>query len=264
MSNPKDSLKRECLSLQQRGVPFKLVPSTGPTAPFPISLSVRVAAPDNCNMFDIYEIAIILIIASFDAFEATISVDAKANGIDKSLASAIQTTLNNAYKPSAPSSSWRLEALVNLIERDYRKLLMAVPGTLELYMGEDANGASMRRYAPAILPEVIDPSKAAEEEAEKQRQKEADEEAAREYWRLKKLEEEAAEIERKKKEAEQRRLEVEMDPGSFEKAKVLSKKEREELDAARDKQGKRQAKTGSNKKKFDPEAHAARKAARGE
>ncbi|KAJ3068633.1 hypothetical protein HDU99_003145 [Rhizoclosmatium hyalinum] len=264
MSSAKDALKSECQALKSAdpSIPFRLIPSTSATAPFPLTLTIRVPQPESCHMFDIFELIFNLTIPSFDAYTATITMDHAPNGIDKSLAAGIQKAIAVEYKKLSTKNkeSWRLKEICAFVTTNYRQLIMSVNGTLDAYMGEDAEGKSMRRWAPLILPEATKQETDEEEQARKQKE----EEEAAEYWRRKKLEEEEAELERKRKEAEERRLEAERDPSLFEKPRQLSKKELEERAAERDKQGKRLRKTGPNKTKFDPEAHAARKEARGE
>ncbi|KAI8612296.1 hypothetical protein BC830DRAFT_1137427 [Chytriomyces sp. MP71] len=259
----KDGLKSECTQLKDQGLAaVRLQPSSDtPRAPFPLAVLITVPQPANCSNFDIYDIEFCLTLSSFEYTDTpTVSVDPKRNGIDILLAQHIQTILSQRYKSYAekqPATSWHLKRLAVFVADNFQKLLMGVPGTLEFYMGEDANGRSVRRFAPAIVTK--EPSM---QEAEAERASESDEnsdsEEAREYWRRKKLEEDAAEERRKKAEAEERRRLAEEDPSLFGKPRQLSKKEQEELAAARDKQGKRLAKTGPRRKKFDAEAHTAK------
>ncbi|KAJ3007446.1 UNVERIFIED_CONTAM: hypothetical protein HDU68_003505 [Siphonaria sp. JEL0065] len=256
-TTPKDALKQECQALKAAEIPCKLSPASS-VNPFPLKLTIRVPQPDACHMFDVYEIIFTLTIESFDAYAAAFSVDPVSNGIDKRLAAAIAKTLTAFYAKNV-KASWRLKELVAFVTREYRGLLMCVPGTLDNYMGEDAEGKSMRRFAPAFIKDTQEE----EDEAEELRiQKEKEEEEAREYWRQQKLREEQEALEKARREAEEKRKEYESDPSLHQKPQQMSKKELEELHKS--KQGVRMAKTGPNKKKFDPEAAAARKEARGE
>ncbi|KAI9352600.1 hypothetical protein BDR26DRAFT_929157 [Obelidium mucronatum] len=263
MTSPKDMLKAECEQLRAADIPVKLKPASA-ASPFPLVVTVRVPQPADCHMYDVHELVFTLTIASFASCgDAAVGVDAAANGIDARLAAAICAAVARAGGGGGGGGGgWRLVERAAFVRRSFRALLALVPGTLDAYMGEDADGKSMRRFAPAFLPDEKGAGDKEAEDAERMRKKEAEEAEAREYWRLQKLKEEQLELERQKQLAEEKRLEYERDPSLFEKPRQLSKKEVEEMHKS--KQGVRMAKTGPNKKKFDPEAAAARKEARGE
>ncbi len=80
-----------------------------------------------------------------------------------------------------------------------------------------------------------------------------------EYWQRQRELIEQQEALKASQEAIEKRLEAERDPALAAKKVILSKKEQEALKQAKNKQGVRMRKTPANKKKFDPEAAAARK-----
>ncbi|KAJ3058823.1 hypothetical protein HDU98_005126, partial [Podochytrium sp. JEL0797] len=252
-ASPKDALKQECTQLKAAEIPFKLSPAS-PTNPFPLVLNIRVPQPADCHMFDIYEIVFRLTIDSFDTFDAKISVDGPANGIDPQLALRIEKNIAQYF--DTHTGGWRLNGMVQFVSKAYGKLLRLVPGTLDMYMGDDAEGRSMRRYGPAF----IKAKEVEQTQEEKDAAAEAEAEAAAEYWRKRREEEHLALLEKERKAAEERRIEALNDPSMNEKPRQLSKKELDEIHKS--KQGVRMSKTGPNKKKFDPEAAAARKEAR--
>merc|ERR1712228_130240 len=154
--------------------------------------------------------------------------------------------------PAKKAAPWGIIAAIDWVEANFSKLLLLDPACFSMYDGCDENGASMRRYA------IGAPVAAAEEDSEEEVDSEEEERYAQEELQRriaellastedggndkKKLSE--AEIERRKQEA--------MEMG--EKAKTLSKKEREELNKTRkEKAGHRMAKTGASHRKFEGE-----------
>jgi hypothetical protein len=154
-------------------------------------------------------------------------------------------------------TSWQLVELSQWIKQNFSKLLRSIPECMEMYMGTDAAGASMRRYSVIhIGDEIIESESESEDEEEQER--------AAEYWRNQKIEEERQlMIERvhcpitKAQEAEIKRLEAERDPTLHAKVPIISRKEQEAIKEAKNKQGVRLRKTGARRKKYEGPGAAA-------
>jgi len=137
-----------------------------------------------------------------------------------------------------------LEELLAWCEASYVDLLSTVPVFVSRFIAEKATGGNEWRYC-ILEPRAPPP---AEEEEVELTEEQAAAEAARIERELARAE--AAEEERQRYAEERRRLAELEGP----KPRQLSKKEQEELKAARRGQGDRTAKTGPRRRKFDPEA----------
>ena len=138
-----------------------------------------------------------------------------------------------------------LEELLVWCEEQYVKLLSIEPVFVSRFIAEKATGGNEWRYC--ILEPTVKPLVEEEEEPELTAEQKASE-AARIERELARAE--AAAQEREAWAAERRRLAELEGP----KPRQFSKKEQEEIKAAKRGQGDRTAKTGPRRRKFDPES----------
>lgn len=80
----KAALKTECMALKASGVDVKI--SKASDTPLPITISFVIPQPDTATQYDIFELFIQLVVASFDPLSISIKVDEKTNGLPLALA----------------------------------------------------------------------------------------------------------------------------------------------------------------------------------
>ncbi|KAJ3383301.1 hypothetical protein HDU92_004270 [Lobulomyces angularis] len=241
------------------GVKTKATKKNTENPPFPISLTYTFDFPP--SNLDVYGICVQLVLGSLEKSNIKVIVNHSDPPFPSDLNKKIEEEILKVWKNfiNKNESSFNFIKIFQWIEANHLKLIRLIPEYLIMYMGEDANGTSTRRYEmkpPAS--NIPEPSDGVESEDERALE-------ARRLREERKREEEEYLLAEKKKESEKIRaaaLAGELDP-TFAKPKIASKKEREAEKEARNKQGVRMAKTASKKKKFDPEAAAKLAEARG-
>lgn len=228
------------------------------TFPYPVWLSLAVQQPRAARAFDVFEIPVKLYVDGLEPGQ--IRVEVKSDEIPAVLQPQMQEEVLKMWKKYAgkKADAWGMLKTLEWVEANFAKLLLLDPDCVCPYDGCDENDASMRRYAINVPAAVVDEPE--EEEGEEDSEDDevyAQAEMARRIQELlastdavdarggKKMSQE--EIDRKKKEAEE----------MGEKAKLLSKAEKAELNKTRkEKAGHRTAKTGASAKKFEGEGAA--------
>lgn len=217
-----------------------------PTFPYPVSLLQAVQQPDSAKAYDILEIPVKLIVEGLEPGQTKVEVPSSdiPPQLQEKIAAAVQATWTKySGKKAAP---WGIVKTLDWVETNFAKMLTLDPACVGAYEGCDEMGATMRRWAigapSAPVEEEEEETDSEEEEAYAQQvmqERIAALMAEANATGSKKLSEE--EIERRKAEA------AEMG----EKAVMLSKAERAELNKTRkEKSGKRTAKTGAASTKF--------------
>jgi len=217
------------------------------TFPYPVWLLQVVQQPPAAKAFDVMEIPVKLLVDGLEPGQ--IRVEVKGEEIPAQLQVQIEAAVMKEWKKQCgkKAAPWGILKTLDWVETNFSKLLLLDAACVGTYEGVDDMGATMRRYA------IGAPAAPAEEESESDSEEDeayAQEEMARQIAELmamttvtsgsKKLTPE--QIEEKKAEA------AEMG----EKAKLLSKAERADLNKTRkEKSGHRTAKTGAASKKFD-------------
>ncbi|KAJ3307251.1 hypothetical protein HDV03_001736 [Kappamyces sp. JEL0829] len=261
----KQALKKECIGLKKQVHALKIT-SRSPPAPLPMVLAVGLESPFDCRI-DIPYLVVGLVIESFvlqdPASTCTVALEKESNpqlpsDLRAAIALKIQAEWHKILAGCVGSDSWGLETLAAWTMQNFSSIVSCLPTALEAYMGEGANGESVRRWAVASFKEDEAVDEQDESDASYADSQDSDDEA-REYWRRRREEEELEEARRKAKEAEERRQEYENDPALHAKIKKLSLKEQQELKEAKNKQGVRLAKTGPKRKKFAGEGSAQEK-----
>lgn len=222
------------------------------TFPYPVWLSQAVQQPESAAAYDVTEIPVKLFVDGVEAGQTRVEIPSAGEipaCLQKQIADEVlKIWKKNCGKKAAP---WGIIKTLDWVETNFAKLLTLDPACVGRYEGVDANGGTMFRFA------IGAPAAPVEEESEEESEMDSEEEEAEMQRRIAALLAEDVddgagksrkltpeEIEKRKKEA------LEMG----EKAKMLSKAERAELNKTRkEKAGKRQAKTGAANKKFDGE-----------
>lgn len=223
------------------------------TFPYPVWLLQAIQQPANARAYDVTEIPIKLLVDGLESGQIRVEVPSQEipGCLQEKIADAVVGTWKKQLgKKAAP---WGIIKTLDWVETNFVKLLTLDPACVGVYEGCDDSGATMRRYA---IGAPVAPAEEEEEETDSEEEEAyAQEEIQRQIAALlaeadspndsggrKKLSDE--EIEARKAAA------AEMG----EKAKMLSKAERAEMNKTRkEKAGHRQAKTGQAHKKFDGE-----------
>lgn len=221
------------------------------TFPYPIWLSQAVQQPPSAAAFDVNEIPVKLLVDGLE--DGQRRVECISTEIPPKLRPQIEAEVLKIWnKAGKKDSPWGIVKTLDWVETNFSKMLMLDPECVGAYEGCDEMGATMRRYA------IGQPAEPVEEESESEDGSEDDEAAAQAAYAAKLAEllsmAEAEDSSKKKLSPEEieRRKEEAAEMG--EKAKMLSKKERDELNKSRkEKSGHRTAKTGAASKKFEGE-----------
>mmetsp|Transcript_152010 Transcript_152010/g.264908 ORF Transcript_152010/g.264908 Transcript_152010/m.264908 type:complete len:275 (-) Transcript_152010:77-901(-) len=218
--------------------------------PYPVWCLMAVQQPPSAKAFDVLEIHLKFVIAGLEKGQTSIEVpspEIPAVLQQKIAENVLEQWNKNIGKKAAP---WGIIKTFDWAETNFSKLLQLLPECVGSYEGCDDSGATMRRFAISAPAAPVEEASEEEEEDEEDDAEAAAEFAARVQALLNSVDEVDSsgkkkltpeEIEKRKREA------AEMG----EKAVMLSKKEREELNKS--KQGKRQAKTGQAHRKFEGE-----------
>ncbi|KAJ3312914.1 3-dehydrosphinganine reductase [Boothiomyces sp. JEL0838] len=184
------------------------------------------------TQFDLQELNLLLII-NVDPIEIQLDLPLDKNNIPMELKTKILDKIEPFYfNLLGKFSGWKLVEFYDYLFNNFTELLSLEPSCLEMYLGTSSTGESQRRYT--IINTTLEILQGSESEPE------SDEE----YWQRQK----ELELERQERElkmlGEQRKNEAMNDPGLYTKERILSRKEREELKKAKNKQGVRMRKTG--------------------
>lgn len=211
-----------------------------------------------CRNQDVYEIPVKLIINGVEPVDLKVEVPSSElpPQLQIKIAHEVLSTWKKHLKKKA--APWGVAPTFEWVATNFAKLLMLDAECVHPYEGCDENDCSMRRYAigPPAAPALEEEEEESEEDSEDE--EDAETEAMRERLAAllhevehhggyggeerKKLTPE--EIEQKKREAEE----------LGEKCRILSKKERGELNKTRkEKAGHRLAKTGQKNRKYEGE-----------
>ncbi|KAJ3318274.1 hypothetical protein HDV06_000717 [Boothiomyces sp. JEL0866] len=219
----KELLKQELLLLKEK-TEFKL---TKQNNQFHLMLKIF-----KDTQFDLQELNLLLII-NVDPVEIQLDLPLDKNNIPVELKTKILDKIEPYYfNLLGKFTGWKLVEFYDYLFTNYTELLSLEPSCLEMYLGTSSTGESQRRFT--IINTVLEIIQVSESEPE------SDEE----YWqRQKELELKRQEQEMKML-SEQRKNEAMNDPGLYQKERILSKKEREDLKKNKNKQGVRMRKTG--------------------
>lgn len=225
------------------------------TFPYPVWVMRSVPQTAAAKAFDVLEIPVKLLVDGLEPGKTRVEIPSEEipAQLQAKIAEAVLKTWRKYIgKAAAP---WGIAPTFEYVEANFVKLLLLDPECVGEYEGCNDDGASMRRYAIGAPVVPVSEDEESSEESEEDDEA-AQEELARKIAELladdgsgdngkKKLSPE--EIERRKKEA------AEMG----EKAVMLSKKDRDELNKSRkEKSGHRTAKTGQANKKFEGDGAA--------
>jgi len=255
------SLQSELKSAKERWEELKLgkAKKEAETFPFPVWAMLATQQPPAAKAFDVYEIPVKLIISCLEPVELSVEVPSPElpPQLQSKIAAEVLATWKKYLKKKA--APWGIAPTFEWVAKNFATLLQLDPECLHPYEGCDENDCSMRRYA--IGPPAVQAAEEEEDDSEEESEEEddAEAEAMRERLEALLLEVDGApggyggeerkklspeEIERKRKEAEE----------LGEKCRILSKKERSEMNKSRkEKAGHRLAKTGSKSRKFEGE-----------
>mmetsp|Transcript_25325 Transcript_25325/g.55287 ORF Transcript_25325/g.55287 Transcript_25325/m.55287 type:complete len:284 (+) Transcript_25325:64-915(+) len=255
------SLQSELKAAKEKWEELKLgkAKKEAATFPFPVWAMLALQQPPAAKAFDVYEIPVKLVINAVEPVELKVEVPSSElpPQLQTKIADEVLSTWKKHLKKKA--APWGVAPTFEWVATNFAKLLMLDAECVHPYEGCDENDCSMRRYAigpPAAAPE--------EEEEESEEDSEDDEDAETEAMRerlaalLQEVEHHGhggyGGEERKKltpEEIEQKRKEAEE---LGEKCRILSKKERGELNKTRkEKAGHRLAKTGQKNRKYEGE-----------
>ena len=272
------AIQAELLSAKKRWPGAECKAATAPKgsegAPFPISLARTCPAPGagtSTWAWDVEELRVKLVIerkpTAEDAAEGgalPVHVEVPTGQVPPRLAKQIVAKLDALWRSelarNGPAKGWLLEKLLRWVASHVEDLLKLDPSLIEMYVGCDAEGNTQRRFT------LIEP--ADEEEEEEERETEAEREAREERERQVAANARAMEERRLQREAEAerqaridaaRKKEIALsgrpsDEAGHRTVQISKKTQQAMLDAKRNKQGVRTAKTGARAKKFDAEA----------
>jgi hypothetical protein len=164
----------------------------------------------------------------------------------------IETQWRRAMEASK-GDRWLLEKMFAWVEARYVPLIQLAPACLEEYFIESASGLSQRRFM-VVFPKQDEEDELSEDEKERRAEEEKERKAAAaRFWAEKAERDQLKALEAAEAEAEEKRR-LHESGEALPRAKVISQKER---DAAykekHDKQGKRMAKAGPRRRKFEGE-----------
>eukprot|EP00927_Polykrikos_kofoidii_P056683 TRINITY_DN50768_c0_g1_i1.p1 TRINITY_DN50768_c0_g1~~TRINITY_DN50768_c0_g1_i1.p1 ORF type:complete len:296 (+),score=99.42 TRINITY_DN50768_c0_g1_i1:101-889(+) len=214
------------------------------TYPFPVTVTRYTPQPESANMWDFDELPVRLVIRDADVAALAVSVE-----IPPILPGELPKTIEKAVcdqwkkllsKKKGKDEIWMIANILSWVEEKFGDLLRLVPSYVDSYIGCDDMGASMRRYT------LIGPAVEEEEDEEEAEDDEDEEERVREYIERERARIEAEIEEKYQEDEEKRRLAKEGIFVDGEKAKILSKAEKAELNKTRkERSGVRWRKTGA-------------------
>mmetsp|Transcript_40150 Transcript_40150/g.92276 ORF Transcript_40150/g.92276 Transcript_40150/m.92276 type:complete len:278 (-) Transcript_40150:32-865(-) len=254
------SLQEELKGAKERCADIKLgkAKKEAETFPFPVWLLHAVQRPPAAKAFDLLELPVKLTIQCLDPLETLVEVPAEEipeQLREKIVASVTKTWAKYRGKEKAP---WGIKKTLDSVEAKFVELLTLDAECLQAYEGCDENDVSMRRFA------LVAPAPPQEEQDEEGSDEDDDDDEGLDEDELARiallLEEAEAGMSGKNKltpeEVEEKRREAEEMGG---KQKMLSKKEREELNKSRkERAGHRMAKTGQKAHKYEGDGAASK------
>mmetsp|Transcript_18592 Transcript_18592/g.37874 ORF Transcript_18592/g.37874 Transcript_18592/m.37874 type:complete len:283 (+) Transcript_18592:3-851(+) len=264
----KKALQAEVMAVKQKwGDEIKLSKAKdGPRAPLPISIQRSIETPADAAAYDIVELKVKLWLDSLDVSgEPPVRVEVDPVSVTVALASKIAERVGAQWQSELQArglgKGWLLEKMLSWCESKFVELINLEPACLDMYMGEDANGMTMRRFAlvektdesAATEPAVGEPDDASS--SDEASEESEDDDVRKERERLERINLKA-EAEADRLWREERRREFEALGEDAKRPTAVSKKEQQAaIKAKQDKrQGVRTAKTGSKANKFDAEA----------
>jgi len=224
-----------------------------PPPPWPVKLTCN-AVQEHPYAWDVENLKVRLLIEGPKMEDLPIRVELPGcklpEMVQSKVVGLVEEKWKNALKEQLSSSetrSWFLPQIVDWVVRNFDLFMRSVPECVEMYMGCNSSGATMRRYT------VVEPKGSSESEHEEEEKELTEEQLARrraqEERRLQRERERrhkaACEAEAKKQKAMKMRA-----MGIETSVRLESKKEREARLAARNKQGVRMRKTGARASKY--------------
>ena len=151
----KKALQAEVVAVKQKwGDEIKLSKTKdGPTAPLPISLQRTIPAPEDAAAYDVSEYKVKLWLDSLDVSgEPLVRVEVDPADLVPSLARKMEERVGAQWRSELKArglgKGWLLEKMFSWCESKFVELLNLEPACLDMYMGEDLNGMTIRRFAP--------------------------------------------------------------------------------------------------------------------
>jgi hypothetical protein len=214
------------------------------TFPFPMSVSRNIPRPEKAAAWEVWELHVkLVLVAKPKGATPQMRVECGTDGeLPHRAKEAMEAAIMREWNRRSASMVDCLEDLLEWCEASFVELLSSDPVFVSRFIAEKASGGNEWRYC--ILEPVL--KSAAEEEEQELTDEQMAAEAARIERELARAA--AADAERQAFAAERRRLAELEGP----KPRQLSKKEQEELKAAKRSQGDRTAKSGPRRRKFDP------------
>ena len=231
--------------------------------PWPVVLQRVIPRTQEARAFDVEQLKVRLCIdgkspKAGEDVDMTIPlhVEVVEDGLPSQLTDKIEAKIEEQWRQDlekkGPEGGWLLKRMLKWIEKNYLKLLKLEPSLIEHYLGCDDDGSSMRRFTiltPEALPSTNDDGDDSSTDEEEEARRDA-------YYRKimeKRQREEEEAAEKKRVEGERKRAMIESGKITVHKTVQLSKKEQAELREAKNKQGKRWAKTGPRARKYEGE-----------
>ena len=150
----KKALQAEVVAVKQKwGDEIKLSKTKdGPTAPLPISLQRTIPAPEDAAAYDVSEYKVKLWLDSLDVSgEPLVRVEVDPADLVPSLARKMEERVGAQWRSELKArglgKGWLLEKMFSWCESKFVELLNLDPKCLDMYMGEDLNGMTIRRFA---------------------------------------------------------------------------------------------------------------------
>jgi hypothetical protein len=238
--------------------PDQITMKKGPKGdPWPVTVTRAIPQPKKAEEWDVFELYITLSIDHPDRELMLIHVDVPMESFPAKLKLLIADSIERKWKatlrdPRAAGKGWLIGMMFMGAEKDWLKLIGLQPEAIEKYQAVAEDGTTYMRK------NIINPDEVGQEPTEEEKERMAAEEAAAEaIWIERKAQEEAKAEEEKALEGAKKRMEAEMgyfEDGEMQVKKLSKKEEQARLDAKRNKQGVRTAKTGSRRTKFDSTA----------
>ena len=154
MDEAKKALQVEVMAVKQKwGDEIKLSKTKdGPTAPLPISLQRTIPAPDDASAYDVSEYKVKLWLDSLDVSgEPLVRVEVDPADLVPSLARKMEERVGAQWRSELKArglgKGWLLEKMFSWCESKFVELLNLDPACLDMYMGVDVNGMTIRRFA---------------------------------------------------------------------------------------------------------------------
>ena len=150
----KKVLQAEVVAVKQKwGDEIKLSKTKdGLTAPLPISLQRTIPAPEDAAAYDVSEYKVKLWLDSLDVSgEPLVRVEVDPADLVPSLARKMEERVGAQWRSELKArglgKGWLLEKMFSWCESKFVELLNLDPKCLDMYMGEDLNGMTIRRFA---------------------------------------------------------------------------------------------------------------------